>query len=307
MTAAGQMLRGRQLGAVRPHRAARAGRALGYRGLLRDRGDYHDETAAVAALLAKSPALTRAALSGLPDRVDNRVWCSPVEDQGALGSCTAQAAVSMVEYFQRRAHGEYIEGSRLALYWFTRYLQGDPADLDGGAYLRTTMKALRHYGVIPEAACPYDPDDYARRPPYEAMAQGLDYKPTAYFRLDPAGRAADIVLGRLEEVLFAGLPVMFGFTVYSSMPYEDGSEDVPFPGPRDRAEGGHAVLAVGYDRARAMPGTPAPGALLCRNSWGGAWGDGGYFWLPYDFVRAGLAADFWTLVHADFVSERMFE
>ena len=35
----------------------------------------------------------------LPASVDVRAWCPPVENQGALGSCTANAGVGMVEYF----------------------------------------------------------------------------------------------------------------------------------------------------------------------------------------------------------------
>ncbi|TFH48771.1 MAG: cysteine protease, partial [Bacteroidia bacterium] len=44
----------------------------------------------------------------LPAKVDLRQWCSPVEDQGKLGSCAAQAAAGVVEYFERRAYGKYI-------------------------------------------------------------------------------------------------------------------------------------------------------------------------------------------------------
>jgi C1A family cysteine protease len=31
------------------------------------------------------------------------------------------------------------------------------------------------------------------------------------------------------------------------------------------------------------------------------WGDKGYGWLPYDYVEAGLAVDFWSLADATFV------
>jgi C1A family cysteine protease len=35
----------------------------------------------------------------LPSSVDLREWCSAVEDQGRIGSCTAQAGVGIIEYY----------------------------------------------------------------------------------------------------------------------------------------------------------------------------------------------------------------
>ena len=46
----------------------------------------------------------------LSTKADLRNWCSPVEDQGALGSCTAHAGVGLYEYFEKRAFGKYIDG-----------------------------------------------------------------------------------------------------------------------------------------------------------------------------------------------------
>jgi C1A family cysteine protease len=57
-----------------------------------------------------------------PATKDLRPWCSEIENQGALGSCTAQAGVGMVEYFERRAFGKHIDASRLFLYKVTRNL-----------------------------------------------------------------------------------------------------------------------------------------------------------------------------------------
>jgi len=58
----------------------------------------------------------------LPACVDLTAWCSPVENQGALGSCTAHAGVGIVEYYERRAFGRHIDASRLFLYKVTRNL-----------------------------------------------------------------------------------------------------------------------------------------------------------------------------------------
>ena len=98
--------------------------------------------------------IARSAKVAATGQVDLRQWCSPVEDQGALGSCTANAGVGMVEYFERRAYGHYIDASRLFLYKVTRNLLGWTGDT--GAYLRTTMGALTLFGVPPEDYWPYN-------------------------------------------------------------------------------------------------------------------------------------------------------
>lgn len=91
---------------------------------------------------------------------------------------------------------------------------------------------------------------------------------------------------------------MFGFPVYSSLGTEP---DIPYPDPRDSLSGGHAVLAVGYDDHHQCPNADE-GALRIRNSWGTGWGDHGYGWLPYKYVREGLATDFWACFKLDWVT-----
>ena len=95
-----------------------------------------------------------------PASVDLRADFSPVEDQGQLGSCTANAGAGMVEYFQRRAYGKYVDLSRLFLYKTTRDLLGVHGDT--GAYLRSTMQALATFGAPPESYWPYDIEQVRR-------------------------------------------------------------------------------------------------------------------------------------------------
>jgi C1A family cysteine protease len=49
-------------------------------------------------------------------------------------------------------------------------------------------------------------------------------------------------------------------------------------------------------------GPPTVGALLIRNSWGPYWGEGGYGWLPYEYVLRGLAQDFWVVLRSEWVT-----
>src|SRR5262245_8109937 len=99
--------------------------------------DYSPTTDAVAPLLGKTAAGPHvaalktagardliAAPAALPAKVDLRPWFSPIEDQGHLGSCTANAAAGLLEYFERRTGGSYVDASRLFLYKAERDLLG---------------------------------------------------------------------------------------------------------------------------------------------------------------------------------------
>jgi C1A family cysteine protease len=276
---------------------------MGYLRDLPDIRDYHVESDPIRKILKGSKPLKDAVKSTLT-KVDLRDWCSPIEDQESIGSCTAHAGVGMLEYYQRRAFGKHIDASRLFLYKATRNLLGWTGDT--GAYLRDTMKAMVMCGVPPEKYWPYEIAKYDEEPSAFLYALGDNYQAIKYYRLDPAGTTRAQRLEAIKNNLAAGLPSMFGFTVYSSIPGSgDGKGEIPFPQAGDTVQGGHAVLAVGYDDAKKIGS--AKGALLIRNSWGTSWGADGYGWLPYDYVLKGLANDFWSLVQADFVDTDLFK
>jgi C1A family cysteine protease len=276
---------------------------MGWKRDLPDFRDYSSEAPEVKSLLAKSKAL-QTAIKAPVSSVDLRQWCSPIEDQGDLGSCTANAGVGLLEYYQRRAFDKYLDGSRLFLYKATRNLMKCVGD--EGAYLRDTMKAMALFGIPPEEYWPYQTADFDIEPPAFCYAFAENYKAIRYYRLDLPGVLSQQVLKNIKENLAAGLPCMFGFSVYSSFPgVGDGTGEIPYPKPGDRFLGGHAVVVVGYDDAKKIG--KVKGALLIRNSWGTEWGDHGYGWLPYAYVEKGLAVDFWSLVQADFVDTDLFK
>lgn len=275
---------------------------MGWQRDLPDFRDFTPESDEVKSVLAKSKPL-KSTIKAMPTDVDWRKWCSPIEDQGRIGSCTANAGVAMLEYFQRRALGKHLDASRLFLYKVTRNLLGWTGDT--GAFLRTTMKAMVLFGVPPEQYWPYQIASFDNEPPAFCYAFAQSYQTVRFYRQDPPGTQPDKVLANVRRFLAAGLPCMFGFSVYSSMPgLGEGTGDIPFPQQGDNLRGGHAVLAVGYDDAHKIG--KERGALLIRNSWGAQWGQQGYGWLPYRYVEQGLAVDFWSLVRAEFVDTDLF-
>ena len=275
---------------------------MGWQRDLPDFRDFHLDSLNIQEIISQSEIMK--SLVKTPSSKDLRAWCSPIEDQGNLGSCTANAGVGLMEYYQRKAFGKYLDGSRLFLYKATRELDGMKGD--SGAYLRSTMKAMVLFGIPPEQYWPYKIDQFDNEPSAFCYAFGQNYKSVKYYRIDPPGISTSKVLTAIRRNLAAGLALMFGFTVYSSIPpVGTGSGDIPFPKPNERVLGGHAIVAVGYDDKRQIG--DQKGALLIRNSWGTDWGEQGYGWLPYAYVESGLAVDFWSLVQAEFVDTELFK
>lgn len=280
-------------------------------GWLPDPPDHRDKTlddTEIAVMVERTGAM-RFTADSIPATVDLRAWCSPVEDQGQLGACTANAGVGLLEYFQQRAFGEYLDGSRLFLYKATRNLLGFSGD--SGAFLRSAMGAMRLFGVCPEKYWPYDTDDFDTEPPAFCYSFAKEYAAVTYYRLDPAGLEPDRVLENIKTQLAADLPSMFGFTVYASIRQVSDTGAIPVPAPQEATVGGHAVMTVGYDDAKQVThpvtGESTTGALLIRNSWGSAWGEDGYGWLPYAYVTEHLAEDFWVMTDARWVETGQFD
>ena len=207
-------------------------------------------------------------------------------------NCTANAGVGLMEYFQKRTKGHYLDGSRLFLYKTTRNLMGVMGDT--GAYLRNVMGAITLFGIPPERYYPYDVAKFDEEPRAFDYALAQNFQALRYYRVDPPGTSTATLLVSIKESLANGLPCIFGFTVYDNL--GDGPL-IPMPLSTSRVVGGHAVVAVGYD----------PNGIIIRNSWGTAWGDAGYGTLPNDYILSGLTADWWTMVDAEWVDLGVFD
>ncbi|AFM40927.1 xylellain [Desulfosporosinus acidiphilus SJ4] len=219
----------------------------------------------------------------LPPLVDLRNGCSPVVDQGELGSCTANAIASGLREFQELRSGKLTPLSRLWLYWGERKLEGT-VDEDSGASIRDGMKILHKFGCAPENDWPYDISKFTQTPPVVSFLDALHYKISEYHRV------SDLLA--LKAALATRYPVVIGIKIYESFESEEVARNgiVPLPQQGEQYLGGHAVLAVGYkDDAQ----NTNSGVVICRNSWGGNWGESGYFFLPYAYFAENVV-DMWT-------------
>ena len=276
-------------------------------GWIPDYPDIRDYTSKHSAILSMTSKVKGAAKE-IPPKVDLSVCCSPVEDQEQLGSCTAHAVSAVVEYYQNKAYGKYINASRLFLYKATRSLLHMTGD--SGATIKGSLGALVLFGIPPEEYWPYDTNSFDQDPSPFCYAFGQNFRCISYFRHDPSGLSPQKVLDSVKKYLAAGIPSVFGFTVYSEISQAEKTGQVPFPGANEKLMGGHAIPAFGYDDniviENSKTGKKTKGALLFQNSWGVGWGVSGYGWLPYEYVLQGLACDFWSVLKQDWVDTGIF-
>ena len=240
-------------------------------GWVPDRPDHRDKLYATIAAAPKK----------LPGKVDLRPGCSGVEDQGALGSCTANALVGNLEFLSQKAGHAATNLSRLFVYYNERALEGT-INSDAGALIRDGVKSLTNQGVCTEKSWPYTISKYAQKPTAACYKSAADHQVTSYHRITR--------LLQMTQCLAEGYPFVFGFTVYTAFESAAMAKTgvLNVPAADEKVLGGHAVCAVGYDDAAKR--------IIVRNSWGTDWGIAGYFTMPYDYVsNNNLSDDFWTL------------
>jgi len=215
----------------------------------------------------------------LPLKVDLRSEDSPVENQGHLGSCTANALAGNLQFLEKVSGQIYKDVSRLFIYYNERAIEGT-IGFDSGAMIRDGIKVLAKYGVCPELSWPYDISKFTRKPAAVCYKEGLKHRIVSYHRLQS--------LSEMLNCLAEGFPFVFGFTVYESFESLKVAQTgiVPMPRKSERTLGGHAVMAAGYDQSKKR--------FIVRNSWGPQWGQMGYFTMPYAYFET-LASDFWTI------------
>jgi C1A family cysteine protease len=215
----------------------------------------------------------------LPKTVDLRSYCSPIEDQGQLGSCTGNAVAGLVEYLDRKS-GKNLDVSRLFIYYEERVLIGT-VNQDSGAYIRDGIKVVNQKGAPLENLWPYNINRYTTRPNTAAYTDAAKRKAGSYEKC--------LNFTAVKNALARNFPVVVGFDVYDSFYNITSSGLMPYPNVnREQLLGGHAVALVGYN--------DNTNRFIARNSWGTGWGDRGYFYMPYQVIQnTGMSSDFWTI------------
>lgn len=213
--------------------------------------------------------------------VDLRPICSPIFDQGDLGTCGIASMVTLIEMARKQRY------SVLFLYWTTRVeIAGVTPCYDWGSETHLVQEALYKFGLCTSTTWPYNTLLYATRPPEQAWkeAQQIQFYPDEFVALN----SVEDMKQCLREGHAFNMDGCLSGLSYDRKTAATGI--VPMPRPDEVISlitNEHAFTVVGFDDEKQH--------LLFQQSWG-QWGDNGFGYLPYDFIKPGLWRNAYTYI-----------
>jgi C1A family cysteine protease len=192
---------------------------------------------------------------------------TPVRNQGSCGSCWDFAAVAALE----------------SIYKIQRQIEYDLSEQQilscvsggwgcNGGWMEDAYQHFRDFGAIQEVDMPYMADDEI---PCTEQASQVVANIDGWISIPNDVNALKTAL--LTAPVAVAFYVYPGFQGYWSGCYSHSDDSIGV---------NHAVLLVGWDDNLCG----GEGAWRAKNSWGGYWGDEGYFWIQYNTCNFGTAA-----------------
>lgn len=202
---------------------------------------------------------------------DLRKYFSVIKDQGEQGACASFSLVSVFEYFLSNEISKIEDLSEAFVYYNARERAGD-TDSDTGATLQSIIKTMTDNGVCIEELCPYNEKEYSQKPTEEAYSDGAKRKVISALNVP-----TDV--STIKSAINEGYPVVASFRVFDSLA-KNTAGFVAMPTEKERnsdKEDYHAMVICGYSDKQ--------GYFIVRNSWGKDFGDNGYCYIPYAYIR----------------------
>ncbi|MCD6309253.1 MAG: putative Ig domain-containing protein, partial [Candidatus Eremiobacteraeota bacterium] len=231
--------------------------------------------------------------SGLPSAVDNGSdgYIPPVKSQGTQGSCAAFSTSYYYKTYQEAKERNWspdIPGRQMSPAFTYNLINGGS---DNGGWPTVAMQVIVEKGNGTWADMPYNQDNWTDWPSENTWRNALQYRAQYAGEFSTNG---DEGINNLKQWLANGDLAIICFSVYTSFDHYDGGTNHEYKydngviyGNSGSCRGGHAVTVIGYDDNKAYnDGTETRyGAFKLVNSWGTGWGNNGYFWFSYDYVK----------------------
>lgn len=218
----------------------------------------------------------------LPARASLEAYCPVPGNQGRYGTCVGFA----VGYYLRTIL--YVKGMREAgydadpnahvfspSYIYEQIKMPDHNNCEKGSYPSDAFYLMQYSGAATLKTQPYSCGNSINP---EAKAEASNFRILSYQTLYRMGETDNqLKVYATKKALSEGTPCMMVFKtmksfhkVRSSGVWLETGDDV-----QSTNHGYHAMCVIGYDD------TKFGGSFRVINSWGTAWGDNGYVWIPY--------------------------
>jgi len=200
----------------------------------------------------------------------NRDFFPEIVDQGNIESCVP-TCISTVYYYLTMKQSNHLNFriSRLYLYYQFRKLY-DNVKLDEGSTIRDCINILHNDGIIPEFLYPYienkvfnNPSEFLEK--YSRFCKCLGFE--------------NISRKVIKQKLLLDYPVLCGIKLFDNI-YSDEAKNtgiINYSEEYDKILGGHCIILVGFDDDKKY--------YRFINSWGPTWGDKGFGYLPYEYIK----------------------
>ena len=210
-----------------------------------------------------------------------------VKDQGSRNTCSVFAITFLHEYeFATKKGFKNPHFSEEYLNYVKNVVNNMKTD---GGFFDLIDNGYQAWGCFFRRAVPYkaayDPT-YVVPQSYMNAAKKWDrLKATFVKKWDKTRGLSDAELNAALGYLDKGIPFAGGFLWPNNFQLENhvGIQMMKTPASHSDVFDGHSVAIVGYRRMNAMPGG---GYVIFRNSAGPDWGDHGYGYMPFAYLKA---------------------
>lgn len=204
--------------------------------------------------------------SSLPEKVDLRSLFTPIKNQQDIGACSAFTIVGIFEHILKKNKRTECDLSEAYAYFRARQLQNREGE-DSGMSLTGLIKALQEYGVCLESLC-----EYSLQPTITAEADADAEQRKILKTLN-----VKVDIEHIKSAVAEGYPVAISLRIFDSFNPVAGFISLPTQEEKvGDKRGNHAMIVCGYSEAEKI--------FIVRNSWGTAFGDRGYCYIPYSYL-----------------------